>query len=77
MDRLLRLQEPPRRRAEPRTTGNLPTKQDPHKIPTTNWPRQPHAYRNLLRVSAGREPDWKAPAIGLEPITCRLTEGLS
>ncbi len=54
--------------------------QDPHKIPT---PHTPHRTLPAPRGSSRSntyplvEPDEQAPAIGLEPIACRLTEGLS
>src|ERR1035437_1982772 len=48
-----------------------------HKIPTAHTPHQPRANTTRPRVSAGQKPDNWAPAIGLEPITCRLTGVLS
>ena len=60
-----------------RAAENLPAGQDPHKIPTAHTPHQPRANTTRPRVSAGQKPDNWAPAIGLEPITCRLTAGRS
>jgi len=51
--------------------------QNPHTTYATQDLTSTTRRFSRLRIPAGQKQKWKAPAIGLEPITCRLTEGLS
>ena len=68
------------RRAGLITTADSDSRPRSPKSPAPHTSRMPRQHRAQILVfpySAGKQQDSHAPAIGLEPITCRLTEGLS